>query len=385
MTLKLSRRSDIESFRALKTVREVNKRVEAGQDIIQLHYGQPCFGAPTAVLKTACEDIMTDQRQGYTGAVGTPELQQRIARYYAESYNVPGVDPERIAITIGSSGAFIFAFLAAFDEGDTVAITTPTYPAYKNILNALDIKVLEIPTTIETNYQPTADLLENCGHRFDGLIINSPSNPTGCLIETTELEKISRWCDDNDVRLISDEAYHRITYEQDAATALPYSKTGIITNTFSKYFAMTGWRLGWMILPNTAMAERVKKLAENLFVSPPTQSQRIACNIFDHLDVLDGHVAHYKRNRDILKKGLPEAGFNKLSPMQGAFYTYVDLSDHTDNSEEFCARMIDEAGVSCAAGLDFDTARGHQTMRISYAGPPEDMHEACIRLKKWLG
>jgi len=385
MSLKLSNRSDIQTFRALKNVREVNKRIANGEDIIQMHYGQPCFGAPQAVLDLARQNITDDPIQAYTGAVGTVQLQERIARFYNEAYQIPGLDPNRIAITTGSSGAFLFAFLAAFDAGDTVAITTPTYPAYENILNALDINVVRIPTDLDTNYQPTAALLEKSGQKFDGLIVNSPSNPTGCLIDVFELERIARWCDDNDVRLISDEAYHRVTYEDDAASALPFSKNGIITNTFSKYFAMTGWRLGWMVMPDVAMAERVKKLAENFCVSPPTQSQHIAYHILDHLDVLDGYVDHYRKNRDILKAGLPDAGFDKLSPMEGAFYTYVDLSDLTDDSEAFCAKMLNEAKVACTAGVDFDPERGHQTMRISYAGTPEDMVEACARLKAWLG
>lgn len=383
MNFSPSRRSDIEAFRALANLREVNKRIAAGQDIVRLEYGQPCFGAPAPVLDHARQNLLDDPRQGYTSAVGMPALQQRIARYYAENYGYKNLNPDRAVITIGSSGGFIFAFLAAFDAGDTVALITPTYPAYRNILRSLDINVVEIPASADTNYQPTVELLKNSGKKFKGLIINSPANPTGCMIDKAELKRICEWCENNGVRLISDEAYHRITYGTAAETALHHTPNGIITNTFSKYFAMTGWRLGWIILPEGEMIDRVKKLAENLFVSPPTMSQFIATNIFDHLPALDAYVAHYKINRDILMKGLPETGM-KLSAAEGAFYIYVDLSALTNDSAAFCSKMLDEAKVSCTSGLDFDPIRGHQTMRISYAGKPEDMHEAVKRLKTWL-
>lgn len=380
--MKLSKRSEIDTFRALDNLRAVNARIAHGEDIIRLEAGQPCFGAPEAALKYAQEMIQNDPRQGYTDALGMTLLRDRIALYYRDQY---GTDfpLDRVTVTVGSSAGFILAFLAAFDVGDTIALTTPTYPAYRNILKSLGLKVIEIETSAQTNYQPTAELLENCGQKFDGIIITSPSNPTGTLIDETELKNICEWADAKGVRIISDEAYHRITYEQAAQTALKYSDNVIVLNTFSKYFAMTGWRMGWVIVPEN-MTDRMKRLAESLFVSPPTISQHVAYKIFDHLDVLDGYVAHYKKNRDILLEGLPKAGIDKLSAAQGAFYLYADISALTNNAEEFCARMLNEAGVSATAGLDFDTTRGHATMRISYAGKPEDMIEACKRIGGWL-
>lgn len=380
---KLSKRSDIETFRALDNLRAVNARIAKGEDIIRLEAGQPCFGAPEAALQYAQDMIKNDPRQGYTDALGMTLLRDRIALYYRDQYSVD-FDYNRVSVSIGSSGGFILAFLAAFDAGDTIALTTPTYPAYRNILKSLNLNIVEIETSAETNYQPTASLLEKSGKKFDGLIITSPSNPTGTMIAEPELKKICEWCDSKGVRLISDEAYHRITYEHEAQTALKYSNRAIVLNTFSKYFAMTGWRMGWVIVPED-MVDRMKRLAESLFVSPPTISQHVAYKIFDHISALDEYVAHYKRNRDILLSGLPKAGIKNLAAAQGAFYLYADIHDLSNDSEEFCRRMLNEAGVSATAGTDFDSIRGHTTLRMSYAGAPEDMIKACERIGDWLG
>lgn len=382
MTHKLSRRSDIDTFRALENLRAVNERIAKGERIIRLEAGQPCFGAPDAALDYAQAMIRTDRRQGYTESVGMTLLRDRVAVHYRDEYG-RDLDYGRIAITTASSSGFILSFLAAFDAGDTVAITPPTYAAYRNILKSLDLKVLEIPVDAETNFQPTVEILKACKQKFDGLIINSPSNPTGTIIDENELARICAWCDEAGVRLVSDEAYHGIAYGKKAQTALKFSDSAIVLNTFSKYFSMTGWRLGWAVVPET-MAGRIKKLAESLCVSPPTLAQHLAYKTFDHKDVLESYVAHYKKNRDALLDGLPQAGLTKLSQADGAFYIYVDLSDLTGDSEAFTRRMVDEAGVSATAGLDFDAARGHQAMRISYAGTLEDMNEACRRIKTWL-
>lgn len=382
MAMKLSLRSDIDTFRALDNLRLVNERIAHGEDIIRLEAGQPCFGAPDAVIDYARSVLNDDPKQGYTDAMGMKLLRDRIAVYTRDAYGYD-LDHSRVAVTVGSSAGFILAFLAVFEKGDRVAITTPTYPAYRNILKSLDIEVVEIPTTAKTNYQPTAALLEASGEKIDGLIIASPANPTGTMIPENDLKDICQWCTDNGVRLISDEVYHGITYETKGQTALHYSDSAIVFNTFSKYFAMTGWRLGWATMP-ADVAARVKKLAENLFVSPPTIAQHAAYKIFDHLDVLDGYVAKYKENRDILRASLPDAGIRNLSAADGAFYFYADIANLTDNSESFTRQMLDEAGVSVTAGVDFDAVRGHSTIRISYAGSAEDMREACRRLKDWL-
>jgi aspartate/methionine/tyrosine aminotransferase len=378
----LSRRSDIDSFRALETLRYVNELIAQGENIIRLEAGQPCFGAPEPALKYAQEMIARDPIQGYTDAIGMMDLRKRIARYYGDTYNLD-VSPAQITVTVGSSGGFIFALLAAFDAGDKVGLIMPTYPAYRNILKSLDLIPVEIEASRADNYQPTVELLEKHGGDLKGLIINSPANPTGAMISEDALEDICRWCIDQNVQLVSDEAYHGVTYEQEAQTALKFNHQAIVTNTFSKYFAMTGWRLGWLIMPEN-IAGRVKKLAENLMVSPPTISQHLAYKIFDHTDLLDDYVFHYRKNRDILRKHLPAAGIKTLSSAQGAFYFYADIANLTDDSEDFCRQMIAEAKVSATSGCDFDLTRGHTTMRLSYAGTPEDMTEACTRLKNWL-
>ncbi|GJL85470.1 MAG: aminotransferase [Micavibrio sp.] len=381
MTLKTSRRSDIPMFRALDILRDANERAAKGEDIKRLEAGLPCFGVPQAVLDYAKEVIDRDPRQTYTEALGIALVRDRIALYYRDHY---GVDfhYSRVAITAGSSGGLSMAFLSAFDVGDKVGICTPTYPPYRNMINSLNLQVVEIQTTAETNYQPTVNLIEQCGEKLDGLVICSPSNPSGTMLSESELEKICNWCEANNVRLISDEAYHNITYEEPAQTAAKFNKDAIVLNTFSKYFAMTGWRLGWMVVPEE-LTDRIKRLSENYFVSPPTISQHLAYKVFDHMDVLDTYVAYYKKNLDIIKSELPKAGFDKLSNAKGAFYVYADVGHMTNDCEEFCHRIISEAGVAMTPGLDFDMIRGHTSVRICYADDTDDIIEACRRLQEW--
>ncbi len=379
--LKASDRSNINAFKALDILRQVNEREAQGLDIRRMGAGQPCFGAPQEALNYAIETIQKDPRQGYTQAIGMPSLRERIAQYYQDYYNVK-ISPDNIVITAGSSSAFILDFLAAFDGGDKVATVTPTYPAYRNILKSLNLQTIEIESRAEDNYQPTLDLLQNCGQKFDGLIINSPSNPCGTMIDETELEKICNWCDEQGIRLISDEAYHGITYETKAVTARKFSQNVIILNTFSKYFAMTGWRLGWTVLPDDLVAP-VKKLSENLFVSAPTIAQHLAYKIFDHTDVLDDYVAKYRINRDIIKTELPKVGITDFTNGAGAFYIYANIHKLSNNSELFCNTMLDEARVSTTPGLDFDLTRGQKSIRICYADSEENIIEACKRLKNW--
>ena len=379
--MKVSKRSDIPMFRALDILRQVNERTAKGIDVRRMGAGQPNVGAPQAALEYAISKIVSDPRQGYTEAVGMPALRERIAAHYQKTYGV-SVDPKNIVVTAGSSSGFILGFLAAFDAGDRVAVTTPTYPAYRNILKSLNIEVVEIESREQDNFQPTLDLLQNCGQSFDGLIINSPSNPAGTMIDEGELKKISAWCAEKRIRLVSDEAYHGITYGKKAQTALKYSDHALVLNTFSKYFAMTGWRLGWMVLPSE-LADPVKKLAENLFVSPPTISQHLAYKIFDHLDVLDGYVENYRKNREILMAELPKANIPRFTNASGAFYVYADVHHLSNNSDEFCRRMLDEAKVSTTPGLDFDLTRGDGTIRICYADEQQNIIEACQRLKNW--
>ncbi len=379
---KLSSRSDIAMFQALDMLRQANELEAKGIDIARMGAGQPCFGAPQEALDYAVEIIKNDPRQGYTEAVGMPSLRERISKYYNDYYNT-SISPANIVITNGSSAAFILDFIAAFDNRAKVALITPTYPAYRNILKALNIEVVEIESNEKDNYQPTLDLLQNCGKEFDGIIINSPSNPAGTMIKDKELEKICHWCDEKNITLISDEAYHGITYEHKAPTARKYSNNAIILNTFSKYFAMTGWRLGWTVLPDN-MIDRVKKLSESLFVSAPTISQHLAYKIFDHIDVLDGYVEFYRKNREILMSELPKAGITNFTNGAGAFYIYADIHHLSNDSEQFCTKMLNEARVSTTPGIDFDLTRGHRGIRICYAGSKQNIIESCNRLKEWL-
>lgn len=381
MTLKHSKRSDISVFRALDILRIANERIAQGEDIIHMEAGQPHDGAPPAALDHLKYMLGSDPRMGYTEAVGIPALLDRIARWYAEQYDIT-ISADQVAISIGASGAFLLTFLSVFEAGDRVALAAPGYPAYRNILKALDITPVEIPTTQKTNYQPTVEDLNKMKGQIDGLIIASPSNPAGTILSPEELKDISEWCDDNNVRLIADELYHGVTFEEKAESVLRFSSSAIVVNSFSKYFAMTGWRLGWVVLPSD-LAPVVKALAESLFVSPSTPSQHLALKVFEHTDVLNGYVKRYKDNLQILKNELPKAGFTKLSDTKGAFYIYADIENLTNDSEEFCRELLDGPKVAMTPGVDFDTERGKTTVRISFAGPTEDIREACERLKKW--
>ncbi len=383
MTLKISNRCDIPMFRALDILREVNERTARGEDIMRLEAGQPSVGAPEEALAYVKEMISKDPRQGYTAAMGMESLRARIAGHYKATYGAD-VSMEQVAVTTGSSCGLILVILAAFDVGDTVLLASPTYPAYRNMLKAFGIKVLEVETQPEDNYQPTVAWLNAIEQPFDGMIVCSPSNPTGTMIEAETLKGVAGWCDAQGVRLISDEAYHGITYGDQAATVLNYSKSAIATNTFSKYFAMTGWRMGWIVVPEE-MVVRVKNMAESLYVSPPTISQHLAYKVFDHLDVLDGYVRDYKRKHDIMMEELPKAGFTNLADAQGAFYIYADIHNLTNDSVEYCQRMMNEAKVSATPGVDFDLTRGHTSMRMCYAASEDEIREACARLQKWQG
>ncbi|MGH1377887.1 MAG: pyridoxal phosphate-dependent aminotransferase [Alphaproteobacteria bacterium] len=379
--MKTSDRSDVAMFRALDILSQVNEREEQGIDIVRMGAGQPNVGAPQAALEYAISKIQSDPRQGYTEAIGMPSLRERIADYYKSYYNV-SISADNVLIGAGSSGAFIISLLSAFDAGDKIALFTPTYPAYRNMLKALNIEIVEIETNAKDNYQPTLELLNNCNQEFDGMIINSPSNPSGTMISEEELKNICNWCDTKNIRLISDEAYHGITYEEKAQTARKFSKNAIVLNTFSKYFAMTGWRLGWSILPDE-LRNNAKKLSESLFVSAPTISQHLAYKIFDHTDVLDKYVESYKKNREILINELPKAGITDITNAAGAFYVYANVHNFSNDSEALCTKILNEAKVSTTPGVDFDLTRGHNNIRICYADSQENIIEACKRLKNW--
>ncbi len=382
MVLKVARRGRIPPFIVMDVMRAANEREAAGGDVVHLEVGQPGTGAPAGVIEAVAEAARTE-RLGYTDAFGIPALRQRISGHYADRYGVE-VPAERIVVTTGSSGAFVLSFLGAFDPGDRVALAEPGYPAYRNILSALGIEPVALAVGPETRFQPTVEVLERAGERLDGLIVASPSNPTGTMLEAEELRALAAFCADRGIRLISDEIYHGITYEAPASTVLAdgHGRDAIIINSFSKYFSMTGWRLGWMVVPESLL-RAVECLAQNLFISPPSLSQHAGLAAFDCAAELDANVARYARNRRLLLDTLPKAGFDRIAPAQGAFYLFADITRLSNDSAEFCRRMLSETGVATTPGMDFDRVRGHNFMRFSFAGSEEEIAEAARRLAAW--
>ncbi|WP_374375802.1 pyridoxal phosphate-dependent aminotransferase [Dongia sp.] len=379
MALKASRRAAIDPFIVMEVMRAANERAASGGDVIHLEVGQPSTPAPRKVREAAQKALERDLI-GYTDALGVPALRRRIAQHYREFYEV-SVPYERIAVTTGSSGGFLLAFLAAFDPGDRVALAAPGYPCYRHILTALGLEPVLIETGPETKFQPTIAALEKLAKPIDGLIIASPSNPVGALLGESDLTALADWCVAKGVRLVSDEIYHGITYDAHAVTAAG-RKEAIVINSFSKYFSMTGWRLGWMVLPDD-LAQATERLLQNFFISAPTLSQLAGIAAFDAHDELQGNVQRYAANRALLLNDLPAAGFRHLISTDGAFYIYADISDLTDDSLGFCRRMLAETGVAATPGIDFDPARGHHFMRFCFSGSTEDMAEAVKRLKAW--
>jgi aspartate/methionine/tyrosine aminotransferase len=383
--LKISRRGQVPPFIVMDVMQAAADREANGGEVLHLEVGQPSTSAPAGVIAAAHKALDTD-RAGYTVAFGIPDLRHAIARHYRDSYGVEiGID--RIAVTTGSSGAFTLGFLAAFEAGDRVALASPGYPAYRNILSALNIEVVDLLTGPETRFQPTPELLERSqtesGKKIDGLIVASPSNPTGTILGASELASLCDYCRKSGIRLVSDEIYHGISYGTSVVTALDFGDDAIIINSFSKYFSMTGWRLGWMILP-PELVRSAECLAQNFFISPPTLSQLAAVAAFDCREELDGNVRRYAANRDILLKGLPDAGLSDIAPPDGAFYVYANVSRITNDAADFCRRLLNDTGIAITPGNDFDPQRGDGYVRFSYAGSEDTMREACTRLKDWL-
>ena len=384
MPLRPSRRGLVPPFIAMDMLRAANMAEAAGHSVIHLEVGQPGTPAPEAVLDAARRALAED-RIGYTDALGIPPLREAIAGHYREQYGV-AVDPAEIVVTTGSSAAFQLAFLAAFEPGDRVALAAPGYPAYRNILGALGLEPVLIEVGENAHYQPSPELLAEAGD-LAGLIVASPANPTGTMIPPADLERLADYCRQRGIRLISDEIYHGITYESAAQTARafgPADQVGaIVVNSFSKYYSMTGWRLGWMLVPPD-LARSVECLAQNFYISPPALSQLAAVPVFGCHAELDLHVARYRANRDRLIETMRQAGLTRFAPAEGAFYLYVDVSALTRDSVQFCRRMLDETGVATTPGRDFDPIHGDNWLRLSFAGSAEDIAEACGRLAAWL-
>ena len=379
MTLKVARRGVVPPFIVMDVMRAANARQITHGDVLHLEVGQPSTGAPRKAIEAAAA-AMAREPLGYTLALGIDCLRERIARHYSEDYGI-SVSPERVVVATGSSGAFLLAFLTAFEAGDRVGVAAPSYPAYRNILTALGVEPVLIPVGASTHFQTTLEVLKDHAKGLDGLILASPSNPTGSMLDAPALHAVADWCFEQGIRLISDEIYHGVTFGMRAASAAD-RRGAIVVNSFSKYYSMTGWRLGWLVVPDD-MVRAIECLAQNLFIAPPSVSQHAALASFDCKEELDSNVARYARNRDILLNELPSIGFKEMAPADGAFYIYADIAHWTADSQEFCTRMLAETGVAATPGIDFDPLEGRHFMRFSFAGATEDMVEAARRLRAW--
>jgi aspartate/methionine/tyrosine aminotransferase len=377
----LPERSEIDAFIVMDVMRQAAAAEAAGRDIVHMEVGQPATPAPRAAREAVKRAL--DENLGYTLALGLDPLRERIARLYRDWYGVD-LSPERVVVTSGSSGAFVLAFLALFDVGAKVALPAPGYPCYRHILTALGACPVTIETGPATRWMPTAADIEAAASQHDlaGLLLASPANPTGTMLEPERLSEIAGLARKRKLWLVSDEIYHGLTWGVPQATALQFSDDTIVINSFSKYFSMTGWRVGWMVVPQ-ALVRTVERLAQNLYISPPAVSQVAALGAFDGLDELEANKRVYAANRTLLLDELPKAGLGEIVPADGAFYLYVDVSRFTDDSLAFAKLMLEEAGVAATPGVDFDEARGRRFMRFSYAGATDRMAEAARRLQLW--
>lgn len=384
MALKVGRGAAAPPFIVMDVITAANARQAAlppaAPHVIRMEVGQPGTGAPAGAVAAAQAALAAGTALGYTEALGIPSLRARIARHVGDWYGLD-IPPSRIAVTVGASGAFPLAFLAAFDVGDRVAMAAPFYPPYVNILTALGMEPVLLPAGPETRFQPTVAMLAALDPPPAGLIVASPCNPAGTMLHPDELAAIARWCHGNGVRLISDEIYHGLQYDTPIATAAAFSPSAIVVNSFSKYFSMTGWRVGWLVLPEDLLRP-VECLAQNFFISAPHIAQVAAEAAFDCTEELHANVARYRRSRDLLLGALPAAGF-ALGPAEGAFYLWADIRRLSNDATAFCARMLAEADVAAAPGVDFDRARGNRFVRFSYCGPEADMESAAKRLARW--
>jgi aspartate/methionine/tyrosine aminotransferase len=378
-----SARSDVPPF-IVMDVMEAAARIEAaGGHVIHMEVGQPVAAAPATAL-AAAQAALAAGRVAYTAALGIPSLRARIATHYSETYRLD-LDAERIAATTGSSAGFILAFLALFDPGDRVAIASPGYPPYRHILTALGCEPVLIETGPETRWSITPEALL-AAHRaapLKGVIVASPANPTGTMMDAAALRSLIEAAEDAGIRFISDEIYHGLDYAFAAETAARFSERAVVINSFSKYFCMTGWRVGWMVLPGE-LVRPVERLQQNLAISVPALSQVAAEAAFEGRDEMEAVKHGYEENRRILLEGLPAAGLDRILPVDGAFYLYADVSRFSDDSLDFAKRMLEQAGVAATPGVDFDPARGNHFLRFCYAGSADEMREAVARIGRWL-
>jgi len=381
---RVSARSDVSPFIVMDVMSEAAAIEREGGSVVHMEVGQPGHPAPRAALDAAAAAIR-EARVPYTEALGIRSLRERIARHYHETHGVT-VSPDRVVVTTGSSGGFTLAFLSMFAPGDRVAIAAPGYPAYRNILKALSLEPVEIPTGERTRYALDAVLIREAhAHRpLAGVLAMSPANPTGVVMSRSTLAGLCETCRELGLWFISDEIYHGLTYgDARAETALAFGDDALVINSFSKFFCMTGWRVGWMVAPER-LVRPIERLQQNFSISVPYISQVAAQAAFDGQTEMEAVKAAYGRNREILIEGLPKIGLGSFLPVDGAFYIYIDVSELTNDSMAFCRRALREAGVAITPGLDFDPGEGHRFVRLSFAGAEQDMHEALARLGRWL-
>ncbi|MEY4223909.1 MAG: hypothetical protein RIS33_843 [Actinomycetota bacterium] len=374
------RAAQVPPFHAMDMSSKATARAKSGGRTLFLQVGQPSTGAPAGARQAVIDAMREGVPLGYTNSPGLPALADRIARHYAEAYGAH-VASDRITIVSGASAGFTLAFLAAFDAGDRVAVLEPGYPCYRNTLLALGVTPVPIAVGPESRWIPTRAMLEAAGP-LDGLVIASPSNPTGTTLDPGSLDDIARHCSERGIQLIADEIYHGITYNGPAPTLVGRAHDAVVINSFSKYFSMTGWRLGWMVVPDH-LHDTVDRLQQNLYICAPHVSQIAGLAAFDCTAELDEHVARYAVNREVLIAGLAAAGIDRIAAADGAFYVYADVSHLTDDSMTLCHQWLERLGVAVTPGLDFDLARGHRFVRFSYAGERGQLEEACGLLAGW--
>ena len=382
MTLKIGKTNRIPAFLAMQVMQDAQRLEATGHEIMHLEVGQPSTPPPDAVNRALTAALGRSATHKYSVAFGHPALRQRISAHYRDWYGI-APDWNKIAITAGSSLGFAVSFLAAFDAGDHIAIATPGYPAYRNLMVALGLVPELIPARADQEWLPDLKALEKSGTLPDGILLASPANPTGVVIDDDNLADICAWCARKGVRLVMDEIYHGLTYGVRGTTALKFDQSAIIINSFSKYFCMTGWRLGWVILPDD-LVDNAEKIAQNLFISAPTPNQHGALAAFDCYAEFDAHLPRYQDNRDRLLAGLPAEFLGQHAPADGAFYLYADIGAISDNAGDFARRMLHEAGVAVTPGIDFDQTEGGRYLRLSYAGSSRTITTAINRINDWL-
>lgn len=377
--MKNSTRGAVDPFIVMDVMEAARQAEAAGRHIIHMEVGQPATPAPLGA-RNALRDSLNATAMGYTVALGLPELRGKISELYGEWYDVD-LDPNRVIVTSGSSAGFLLSFTSLFDTGDRVGIGAPGYPSYRQILKALDLTAVDIPTSSANKFQPHPSDFEDLS--LNGLLVASPSNPTGTMLTRRELGALIEATERSEAAFISDEIYHGIEYETKAVSALEITNNCYVINSFSKYFSMTGWRVGWMVVPENHIRQ-VERLAQNMFICAPHASQVVALAAMECREELTAYQAVYQKNRRLMIEGLPKAGFDRIAPPDGAFYIYADISHLTSDSLSFAREILQDAGVAVTPGLDFDTQRGAGSLRFSYAGSSEDIQEGLHRLKQFM-